>query len=61
MSSFEKTLRNGSKKNFGPLKKLFGFAQSSNFKGLVQWSETLSAPLMKCRSLISELVLILLI
>ena len=57
---FWKTLRNGSKRNFGSFR-LFGFAKSSNFKDRVQQSETLSSPLTKCRSLIYELVLISLI
>ena len=27
---------NGSKRNFGPFRKMFGFAKSSNLKGRVQ-------------------------
>ena len=58
ISSFEKTLCNGSNRNFDLFRKLFGFAISSDFKGCIQYSETLSAPLIKCQSLIFELVLI---
>ena len=41
---------NGSKKNFGPFKKLFGLAKSSNFKERVQWSKIFSALLLKYQS-----------